>query len=104
MLPAETSYSISIDWVFGILLEESLVGKRELITDGLRRKGIGNRPFFHPLHKQPIVLEKHPKQPSLPVAENLGLNGFYIPCGIGITNAEIEIVINSVKEVLNENL
>jgi perosamine synthetase len=104
MLPVQTSYSISIDWVFGILLEESLVGKREFITEGLSRKGIGNRPFFHPLHKQPIVLEKHPNQPSLPVAENLGLNGFYIPCGIGITNAEIEIVINSVKEVLNENL
>ena len=33
-------------------------------------------------------------------AENLAENGFYIPCGLGITNEEINLVAQTLKKIL----
>jgi dTDP-4-amino-4,6-dideoxygalactose transaminase len=34
------------------------------------------------------------------VAENLAENGFYIPCGLGISNEEINLVAQTLKKIL----
>jgi perosamine synthetase len=68
----------------------------------LSEKGIGVRPFFYPLHKQPIFQkmnmflgEKYPE------AEKLGERGFYIPSGLGISDKEINKCASLVIDFFN---
>ena len=96
-----TSYAENNYWVFGILLDGKHKGKGREIEASLNSRGVGTRPFFQPLHRQP-VLEKygHGDQASLPIAENLGTSGFYIPNGLGTEWADFELVAEIVTEVL----
>lgn len=96
-----TDYAVNNYWVFGLVLNDAC-GKSAIdIMKMLDQLGIGTRPFFYPLHTQP-VLEKYgfSDQRPLPVAERLGEKGFYIPNGLGITQLEIERVIKVVREVI----
>jgi perosamine synthetase len=100
----KTDYAENIYWVFGILLTNQLQGKSKEFQSILAEKNIGTRPFFQPLHRQP-VLEKYglKNQIALPVAEDLGKSGFYIPNGLGLTDSQIEKVAEVVKEGFNES-
>lgn len=89
MQPAETSYSDNKYWVAGVLLDESLDALD--VAARLRSAGVDSRPFFYPLHQQPLLSTYGlAKQPSLPVAERLGRDGLYLPSFVGITSEEIE--------------
>ena len=88
----ETSYSQNMYWVVGVLLEDSI--NSDVLASLLKSRGVDTRPFFFPLHHQP-VLEKYGygKQTALPVAERLGKQGIYLPSYIGISDEDIEYVI-----------
>ena len=73
----------------------------EKIIEFLNKNGVGNRPFFYPLHKQPVLKESN-NNLSLPNSEILSENGFYIPSGLGITDKEIEYVSQKVNEIFNK--
>lgn len=96
----ETTHSKNNYWVFGMVLREDAgLSAIEAMTM-LASNGIGSRPFFFPLHKQPVLRDfGFEVQPSLPVAEWLGNKGFYIPNGLGITEPEICRVIEVVSSV-----
>jgi perosamine synthetase len=52
----------------------------------LQEKGIGTRPFFWPMHEQPVFLKKGMfRDESYPVAERLARRGFYLPSGLALT-------------------
>lgn len=88
---SETRYSKNVYWVVGINLKGELEGKKQQIVKRLENKGIQTRPFFYPLHLQP-VLRKYgiSSQVKLPNAESLYENGFYLPSGNGYSLQEIE--------------
>ena len=89
-------------WVFGMVLKGERTGQSEMIQDLLAKEGVGSRPFFWPLHQQPVLAKfglSH--QQSLPVAENLGRSGFYIPNGLGMPEEDIKWVIEKVRKVLS---
>jgi perosamine synthetase len=78
-LPADANLgSKNHYWVFGIKLQ--FEGIRDRLLKELAHEGIETRPFFWPLHLQPILNIKDGIY-SLPVSEDLGRNGFYIPMG-----------------------
>ena len=60
-------------------------------------------PFFYPLHLQPL-LKKYAldKQADLPVTERLAKQGIYLPSYIGITNDDIEYVVEQLHASINE--
>ncbi len=99
----ETSYAENIYWVYGITIESPNYNSKEL-REELRKNNIGTRPFFYPLHKQP-VLKKYPQvfRPDevLPNAEEIWLKGLYLPSGISLKNEQIEFVSNTLKNILN---
>jgi perosamine synthetase len=67
----------------------------------LREHKIGSRPFFWPMHEQPVFHKMGLfKGESCPVAERLARRGFYIPSGMALTPEQIERVAVTVKEVL----
>jgi perosamine synthetase len=49
-----TDYAENIYWAYGIVLDEGLpVGVEEIMTR-LAERGVGTRPFFWPMHRQPV--------------------------------------------------
>ena len=98
-LPSKMPYANNIYWVYGILLKDS--NNMEKIIKFLNKNGVGNRPFFYPLHKQPVLKEFNDNL-NLPNSEILSENGFYIPSGLGITDKEIEYVSMKLNQILNE--
>lgn len=102
---ASTSYALNIYWVYGIVLDERIPIDAEEVMKRLAAKNIGTRPFFWPMHLQPVlnqhglfVGENHP------VAENLASRGFYVPSGLALSKDQILCVAKAVKEVIHDSL
>ena len=54
---------------------------------------IGTRPFFYPMHKQPVLKKMGLlKNKSLPISEKLYKQGFYLPSGLKLTPQNIKEV------------
>jgi perosamine synthetase len=67
----------------------------------LGRRGIGTRPFFYPMHLQPVFMnmglfadEHHP------VAERIADYGLYIPSGLALTDEQLERTATVLTELL----
>ena len=97
---AHTSFAENIYWVFGLVISDGLDLTAEEAMAQLASKGIGTRPFFYPMHQQPVLRRMGFFQDkSFPVAERLYRKGFYIPSGMALTDQQMEVVIKAVKEV-----
>lgn len=98
---AKTEYAENLYWVFGIVLDESIpMDAREIMTR-LAQKNIGCRPFFYPMHLQPVFRKMGLfENESYPVAEKLGERGFYVPSGLTVTEEERAYVAEQIKKVL----
>lgn len=99
-LPA-TDYAENIYWVYGVVLDDALPFDAEEAMARLRRLGVGTRPFFWPMHEQPVFRrmglfanERHP------VAERLARRGFYLPSGLALTDQQIEQAAQALQECL----
>ena len=105
-LPLKTyNKSENVYWVFGILLKGKFENKVKYITNILNKKfNIGTRPFFWPLHKQPILknLNYNINNKNLLNAEYISKNGFYIPSGIAIKNSDIKYISNVINYILGD--
>ena len=97
----KTEFSRNNYWVFGIVLQGRHAETRPAIQAALAEVGVGTRPFFWPLHLQPVLKQfGFDKQSPLPVAEHLGSNGFYIPNGLGMSSEDVGYVIEQVRKIL----
>lgn len=92
---AENSY-----WVVGLVLGDSHPAV-DTIREGLAKQGVGTRPFFCPMHLQPVLRETGIfGEASFPVAERLWERGLYLPSGLTITDDQIHTVCDRLEEVL----
>ena len=101
----ETQHGLNDFWVFGVVLTDSLAGKADYVREELDRAGIGTRPFFWPLHEQPVLSKFgiSPKE-KCPNAENLARSGFYLPNSLAITSHQIQFVCEKLGKVCNERI
>jgi len=68
----------------------------------LAEKGIGTRPFFWPMHEQPVFQKRGLfKGESYAVAELLARRGLYLPSGVGLTDQQMERVIDVMTEIFS---
>jgi perosamine synthetase len=98
---ASTDYATNNYWVFGMVLDDDIPFEAMEAMRRLGELGIGTRPFFCPMHEQPVLQrmglfadDRHP------VAERLYRRGFYVPSGLGLTGQEIERVAECVQDIL----
>jgi len=100
-LPAErTPYAENIYWVYGILLNDSAGFDAADAMARLREKGIGTRPFFWPMHQQPVFQKMGLfKGQVYPAAERIAKHGFYIPSGPALTDEQADYTASCVKEL-----
>lgn len=98
---AQTDYAENIYWVYGLLLEDELGIDAEEAMNRLSAEGIGTRPFFCPMHMQPVLKRMGLFEgEQYPVAERLYQKGFYIPSGMALTDEQITEVAKAVREIL----
>jgi len=96
----ETAFSRNIYWVYGIVLEEQISIDAKEAMHRLGERGIGTRPFFWPMHEQPVFARMGLfENECYPVAENLARRGLYIPSGLSMTEEQIVHVSSVVREV-----
>jgi perosamine synthetase len=97
---SQTEYAENIYWVYGVVLEESVPMLAEEAMQQLALKGIDSRPFFWPMHEQPVLRKMGLfRGERYPVAERLGRRGFYLPSGLALTNDQIERSAQALKEI-----
>lgn len=89
----KTPFAENIFWVYGLVLSKDTLLNADEAMSFLNNNGIGCRPFFYPMHSQPVFQKMglfHGE--SYPVAEHLAEKGFYIPSGLALRDEQIERV------------
>ena len=95
-----TDYAHNIYWVFGLVISDEIDMTAEEAMKRLATKSIGCRPFFYPMHQQPVMRNLGLfTDEKLPVSERLYQKGFYIPSGMALTEEQMKSVAQAVKEV-----
>lgn len=101
LLPSRTGYAENIHWVYGMVLDDSVSFDADEAMRRLGAIGIGTRPFFWPMHEQPVFHKMGLfAQESCPVAERIARRGFYIPSGLALTHEQAIEVANAVREMV----
>jgi perosamine synthetase len=99
--PAEVPWAENFYWVFGLVLESSHALDATAAMVRLAEKRVGTRPFFWPMHEQPVLrrMGLFPRE-KYPIAETIARRGFYLPSGLGLSDADIVEVAQRVREAL----
>jgi perosamine synthetase len=101
LMPAKTPYADNIYWVYGMVLKDDVPFDAEEAMRHLGGQGIGTRPFFWPMHEQPVFRRLGLFEgESHPVAERLARRGFYIPSGLALTETQMEKVVAAVRKLM----
>jgi perosamine synthetase len=96
-----TDYANNINWVFGVVLEDDVPFDAQGAMKRLTDLGVGTRPFFWPMHEQPVLRRmglfagEH-----YPNAERIARRGFYLPSGLALTEEQMVRVADAVKRIL----
>ena len=96
-----TPYAKNIYWVYAIVLHDTYSHDAAFVIEALKSAGIGSRPFFWPLHEQPVLKTMGlVKKENHPVAERIARKGLYLPGGLGTTDKELEEVADVLKGIV----
>jgi len=97
-----TNYADNVYWVFGMVLDDEVPFDAQAMMDKLAHEQIGTRPFFWPMHEQPVFRQRGWFEGvSHPVAERIARRGFYVPSGLAITDEQIERVATTVRKLMS---
>ena len=100
---ANASYASNIYWVYSLVLKDMSKSIKKIINY-LSENKIGTRPFFWPMHEQPVFQKMgYFKNECLPNSEYIARNGFYLPSGLGLTEQEIKTVCETLKKCLKDS-
>jgi len=98
---ASTDYAENIYWVYGVVLDEGVeLDAREAMAR-LAKLGVGARPFFWPMHEQPVFRRMGLFEGErYPVAERIARRGFYLPSGLALSDEQITRSAEMLQAVL----
>lgn len=103
-LPPENSGIKNAYWMYSILIDKNKFGiGRDELAQMLRKEGIETRPFFIPMHKQPVFMKMGLfKGERYPVAEMLSEGGINLPSSSLLKKKEIEFICSTIKKAKNK--
>ena len=97
----KTDFCENIYWVYAITLKDDYRKTAKEVMAELSMYNIGTRPFFYPMHKQPVFKKMGLfLKDDLPNSESLYEKGLYIPSGLALTNEDIHDVSIALHKVL----
>lgn len=99
---AKTEYSENIYWVYGIVLDEALGFDAVEVMKKLAEKGVGTRPFFCPMHQQPVLIKMGvASKEAYAISESIYKRGFYIPSGMNLNVQQINEAAEKLTSIVN---
>jgi len=97
-LPQEAEWAQHVYWVYPLVLDTEKIGKdREQIMKELGMRSVESRPFFPPVHKQPIYNSRQ----SLPVSERLYEKGICLPITPNMSGNDARFIAKELIEVIS---
>lgn len=99
-LPVQcTEYATNINWVYGVIISDDVAFDADEAMKRLAEKKVGTRPFFWPMHEQPVYLKRGLfRGERYPNAERIARRGLYLPSGLTLKDDQID----RVSKVLHE--
>lgn len=102
MQSISTTSSENIYWVYGITIANECGLNAKSFAARLSSLGIGTRPFFYPIHQQPVFLNQGLfADIELKSSEYLSTQGLYLPSGLALSNSQLERAAQAVIEILS---
>jgi perosamine synthetase len=101
-LPVDkTNYSPNLYWVFGVVITDQIVCEATEIMVALQKEGIGTRPYFWPMHEQPVFIKMGLfAGESYPIAEKIARKGFYLPSGLTLAEDNVAYISQNLVNIL----
>ncbi|MBC7232368.1 MAG: DegT/DnrJ/EryC1/StrS family aminotransferase [Chloroflexi bacterium] len=96
ILPPEANWAKNVYWMYSILVDDSFGMSRDELIAYLKSRNIDARPFFYPVHLQPLYADQF-KGESYPVAEELSSKGMNLPSGNELTEDEVRRIADTIK-------
>jgi perosamine synthetase len=95
-LPACAPWARNVYWLYSILVDAGRYGRtRDELMALLKERDIDTRPFFPPVHRQPI----YENGQHLPVSEQLADTGMSLPSSAHLRPEHIERVCREIKRL-----
>ena len=99
---ASTDYAENIYWAYGIVLSERSKYNAYEVIQILKERNIGSRPFFYPMHQQPVFNNQKLFTDEVhPNSEKIAEMGLYLPSGLALNESQIEYVSEVLIEILS---
>jgi perosamine synthetase len=98
-LPPEANWAKNIYWLYSILIEDDFGIERNDLILGLEKRGIETRPFFIPMHKQPVFKKMGISNGEFPIADELCAKGLCLPSSSSLEGKHIEFICDAIREV-----
>lgn len=97
--PRKAAWAKNVYWMYSICIDPKRVriGRDELM-EKLRKEGVDTRPFFVPVHQQPIYSEYSGLH--LPNAEYLSTVGLNLPSSISLGESDIMFITKKIKKCI----
>eukprot|EP00929_Paragymnodinium_shiwhaense_P013630 TRINITY_DN121472_c0_g1_i1.p1 TRINITY_DN121472_c0_g1~~TRINITY_DN121472_c0_g1_i1.p1 ORF type:complete len:387 (+),score=117.54 TRINITY_DN121472_c0_g1_i1:93-1253(+) len=95
----------NIYWIYGVELKPEVPAEidADVCMKKLADAKVGTRPFFWPMHEQPVFLNQGMfVGQKFPVAERIARRGFYIPSGLALTDEDVKLVAERVLTVMGD--
>jgi perosamine synthetase len=97
-----TSYARNIYWVYGIILNDALPLDANAAIKELSASGVGSRPFFWPMHEQPVFRRMgFFRGVQCPVAERIARRGLYLPSGLALEDEQLTQICEVLRALIN---
>lgn len=92
-LQAVKDWARPVYWINGIVLHDDVPMDAFELASRLSERGVQTRPFFRPMHEQPIFQKMGLfNEEHYPVSEQLARRGLYLPSGMALTEEQIDTV------------
>ena len=96
---ARTDYCANIYWVFGIISKDESRDAKWWMNK-LAEQGIGTRPFFYPMHLQPVLQIGSQSENNFPNSEKITKYGLYLPSGLNLDESLVEKISKLIKQTM----
>ena len=97
-LPPAIDGAESIYWLYTVLLDEGVFGKRDRVIEKLAALGIQSRPMFYPLHQMPPY-QRYGKSSGFSVSERISRQGISLPSSAELTEDQIIHIAESLRKI-----
>jgi perosamine synthetase len=101
-IPYVAPSTTRMSWFVYVIRLEGKIDRGQ-VARYLEQRGIPVRPYFLPIHLQPYMVERFGWQTGdFPVTEDLGRRGLALPFSGVMTEEQVEIVCQNLRQVLTE--